>query len=87
MPGNLNSTIFQAALDSLFEGEYLDSHGLRVQFAKDGIILSDQDLTDLMGLREGTIVPEPSETIKLEPEKKITQFSIKKMPKTVEREV
>ena len=87
VPGNLNSTIFQAALDSLFEGEYLDSHGLRVQFAKDGIILSDQDLTDLMGLREGTIVPEPSETIKLEPEKKITQFSIKKMPKTVEREV
>ena len=81
VPGNLNSTIFQAALDSLFEGEYLDSHELRVQFAKDGIILSDYDLTDLMGLKEGTIVPEPSETIKLEPETKVIQFNIKKMTK------
>lgn len=77
VPGNLNSTIFQAALDSLFEGEYLDSHGLRGQFAKDGIILSDRDLTDLMGLKEGTIVPEPAETVKIEPEK-IIQFNIKK---------
>lgn len=77
-PGDLNSTIFQGALDILFEGGYLDSHDLRVQFAKYGIILSDEDLTDLMGLREGTIVPEPTETIKVEPETKVIQFNIKK---------
>ncbi len=52
-----------------------------MQFAEDGIILSDHDLTDLMGLKEGTIVPEPSETIKLEPETKVIQFNIKKMTK------
>lgn len=78
VPGYLNSTIFQGAIDKLFEGEYLDSHDLRVQFAKYGIILSDKDLTDLMGLKEGTIIPEPAETIKAEPETKILQFNIKK---------
>lgn len=77
-PGDINSTIFQGALDILFEDGYLDSHELRVQFAKYGIILSDKDLTDLMGLREGTIVPEPTETIKVEPETKILHFNIKK---------
>lgn len=77
-PGDLNSTIFQGALDILFEDGYLDSHDLRVQFAKYGIILSDKDLTDLMGLKEGTIVPEPAETIQAEPETKVIQFNIKK---------
>ena len=81
-PGDLNSTIFQGALDILFEGGYLDSHDLRVQFAKYGIILSDKDLSDLMGLREGTIVPEPTETIKIEPEAKVIQFNIKKAKAT-----
>ena len=77
VPGDLNSTIFQGALDILFDGGYLDSHDLRVQFAKYGIILSDKDMTDLMGLKEGTIVPEPVEYIKVEPENKVIQFSIK----------
>lgn len=77
-PGKLNSTIFQGALDILFEDGYLDSHDLRIQFAKFGIILSDKDLTDLMGLREGMIIPETEETIKAEPEIKIIQFNIKK---------
>lgn len=81
-PGDLNSTIFQGSLDILFEGGYLDSHDLRVQFAKYGIILSDKDLSDLMGLREGTIVPEPTETIKIEPEAKVIQFNIKKAKAT-----
>lgn len=76
-PGYLNSTLFQGALDKLFEAEYLDSHDLRVHFGKYGIILSDKDLTDLMGLKEGTIVPEPTETIKVEPERKIIQLNIK----------
>lgn len=81
-PGELNSTIFQGALDILFEDGYLDSHDLRLQFAKYGIILSDKDLTDLMGLREGTIVPESSETIQAEPESKVIQFNIKKTKAT-----
>ncbi len=78
VPGNLNSTLFQGALDQLFEAEYLDSHDLRMHFAKEGIILSDKDLTDLMGLREGTIVPEPEDTMKLEPETKVIQLNIKR---------
>lgn len=78
-PGDLNSTIFQGALDILFEDGYIDSHDLRVQFAKYGIILSDADLTDLMGLREGTIVPELTESIKAEPDTKIMRFNIKKI--------
>ena len=77
VPGNLNSTLFQGAIDQLFEAGYLDSHDLRKHFAKSGIILTDKDLTDLMGLREGTIVPEASDTAKLEPESKIIQFNIK----------
>ena len=81
VPGNLNSTIFQGALDILFEGGYLDSHDLRVQFAKYGIILSDKDLIDLMGLREGTIVPEPTETIEAEPETKVIRLNVKKVTK------
>lgn len=83
-PGDLNSTIFQGALDILFEDGYLDSHDLRVAFAKYGIILSDNDLTDLMGLREGTLIPEPTENIKVEPEAKIIQFNIRKMDKTID---
>lgn len=77
VPGALNSTIFQGALDILFDGGYLDSHDLRLQFAKYGIILSDKDMIDLMGLKEGTIVPEPVEHIKVEPENKVIQFNIK----------
>ena len=79
VPGNLNSTLFQGALDQLFDAEYIDSHDLRTHFAKEGIILSDKDLTDLMGLREGTIIPEPTNTIELEPESKVIPFNIKKL--------
>lgn len=78
VPGELNSTIFQGALDILFEDGYLDSHDIRAQFGKYGIWLSDKDLTDLMGLRDETLVPEPEEDTPAEPENKIIQFSIKK---------
>ena len=70
VPGDLNSTIFQSTLDTLFDGEYLDSHELRVRLAEDGIILSDRDLIDLMGLKDGTLKPEP------QPETKILKFNI-----------
>lgn len=81
VPGLLNSTIFQGALDILFEGGYLDSHELRVEFARYGIVLSDKDLEDLMGLEEGTLKPEPNDTVTLEPAAKIIPFGIKNQQK------
>ena len=81
VPGCLNSTIFQGALDILFDGGYLNSHELRVEFAKYGIVLSDKDMEDLMGLEEGTLIPEPNDTATLEPEAKIIPFSIKNQQK------
>ena len=81
VPGCLNSTIFQGALDILFDGGYLDSHELRLEFAKYGIVLSDKDMEDLMGLEEGTLIPEPNDTATLEPEAKIIPFSIKNQQK------
>ena len=84
VPGHLNSTIFQGALDILFDGGYLDSHELRVEFARYGIVLSDKDLEDLMGLEEGTLIPEPSDTAPLEQEEKIIPFGIKNQSKGVE---
>lgn len=68
-------------MDILFDGGYLDSHELRVEFAKYGIVLSDKDLEDLMGLKEGTLVPEPNDVVTLEPEAKIIPFSIKNQQK------
>ncbi len=76
-PGSINSTVFQGAIDLLFDGGYLDSHDLRVKLAEYGIILSDRDLTDLMGLKEGTILPELEETLETKSSGKILQFTIK----------
>ena len=38
---------------------------------------TEKDLTDLMGLKDGTILPEPTENIKAEPDSKIIQLNIK----------
>lgn len=77
IPGKINSTIFQGAIDLLFDGGYLDSHELRIKFAEYGIILSDNDLTDLMGLKEGTIMPELEESFETKSSGKILQFTIR----------
>lgn len=53
--GNLNTNIFQGALDILFEGKYLDSKTLMSDFYDKGICLSQKDLEDIMGLKEGTL--------------------------------
>ena len=71
VPGELNSTIFQSTLDALFDGEYLNSHDLRYRLAEAGIILPDKDLSDILGLKEGTIEPEPTL------ESKVLQLNIK----------
>jgi len=81
VPGRLNSTIFQGALDILSEGGYLNSHELRVEFTKYGIVLSDKDLEDLMGLEEGTLILESNDTASLEAEAKIIPFGIKNQQK------
>ena len=59
-PGEIGDTIFQAALDMLFEGGYLTVRELLKEFGRYGIYLSQSDLENLMYLREGTLYQEPS---------------------------
>lgn len=54
-PGEIGDTIFQAALDMLFEGGYLTVKELLKEFCRYGIFLSQKDLENLMYLREGTL--------------------------------
>ena len=58
-PGEIGDTIFQAALDMLFEGGYLTVRELLKEFGHYGIYLSQHDLENLMYLREGTLYQEP----------------------------
>ena len=58
-PGEIGDTIFQAALDMLFEGGYLTVRELLKEFGRYGIYLSQNDLENLMYLREGTLYQEP----------------------------
>lgn len=58
-PGEIGDTIFQAALDMLFEGGYLTVRDLLKEFGRYGIYLSQSDLENLMYLREGTLYQEP----------------------------
>ena len=55
VPGKLNPTIFQAAIDTLFEGGYITKQELRMGLYRNGIFLNESDLEDLMALREGTL--------------------------------
>ena len=50
-PGEIGDTIFQAALDMLFEGGYLTVRELLKEFGRYGIYLSQSDLENLMYLR------------------------------------
>ena len=58
VPGQLKDTIFQGAIDLLFDGGYLSVNELMREFNHYGIILSQKDLENLMGLREGTLYQE-----------------------------
>ena len=55
MPGSLNSTIFQGAVEVLFDGGYLNSKQLMQAFHDYGIYLSQEDLEDIMGIKRGTL--------------------------------
>ena len=53
--GNLNSTVFQSAIDLLLDGNYMSSKELVDSFNNYGIFLSQRDLEDIMGLKSGTL--------------------------------
>ena len=58
-PGQLNSTIFQGAIDLLLDGNYLNVKQLMQAFHEYGIVLSQGDLEDIMGLKQGTLAIRP----------------------------
>lgn len=58
VPGTLNETIFQGAVDVLFEHRYFDADSLIHEFAKYGIIMRSNDIEKLLRLREGTLKTE-----------------------------
>ena len=64
VPGKLNSTIFQGAIDLLIDGEYKTVDQIKDAFAQNGIILHQKDMESLMGLKNGT----------LNSERKVIQF-------------
>ena len=53
--GQLKDTIFQGAIDLLFDGGYLSRNELVREFAQNGVILAQDDLENLMCLRKGTL--------------------------------
>ena len=55
VPGNLGDTIFQGAIDVLFDGGYLNARDLLKSFYDAGICLNTKDMEDLMGLKPGTL--------------------------------
>ena len=59
VPGMLSSTIFQGAIDVLFDGGYLTAADLLRAFHANGIWLRQSDMEDLMGLTPGTLNIEP----------------------------
>ena len=54
-PGEINETVFQGAIDILFEEKILNVNSLLNVFEKYGIILTIEDIQDLLHLREGTL--------------------------------
>lgn len=58
-PGQLNSTIFQGAIDLLLDGNYLNVKQLMQSFHEYGIVLAQDDLEDIMGLKQGTLAIRP----------------------------
>lgn len=55
VPGQIRDTIFQGAIDLLLDGEYFTVAELLRGFAHYGVILLQEDLENLMCLKEGTL--------------------------------
>ena len=49
------ATIFQGAVDVLFDGDYITAKEMMQAFNDYGIYLSQKDLEDIMGLKSGTL--------------------------------
>ena len=64
--GNLSNTIFQGAVDVLFDGGYITPEELVKAFYDKGICLRQQDMENLMGLKKGTLNSE-TKVIKFTP--------------------
>lgn len=58
VPGKLDSTIFQGAIDLLIDGEYKTADQIKASFAKYGIILHQKEIESLLGLKPGTLKSE-----------------------------
>lgn len=55
VPGKLDATIFQGAIDLLINGGYITKEKLLNAFQMKGIYLNTNDMENLMGLRTGTL--------------------------------
>lgn len=64
IPGTMNETIFQGAIDMLFQEGYFNQSSLLRKFSEYGIAMRVHDLNDLLQLREGMFDPEPEIYIK-----------------------
>lgn len=58
-PCKVNSTIFQGAVDVLFDGDYLTAKEMMQAFHQYGIYLEQKDLEDILGLKPGTLTVDP----------------------------
>ena len=54
-PGDINDTIFQGAIDILLEQKILSVNSLLNVFGKHGVILTIEDIQDLLHLRDETL--------------------------------
>ena len=64
IPGTMNETIFQGAIDMLFQEGYFNQSSLLRKFSEYGIAMRVHYLNDLLQLREGMFDPEPEIYIK-----------------------
>lgn len=55
LPGNLNESIFQGAIDLLFDNNILTPRSLMADFKRHGVILYSNTIEDLLHLRPGTL--------------------------------
>ena len=55
VPGVLNESIFQGAIDLLFDNKILTPKGLMADFKRNGVILYPEMIEEFLHLREGTL--------------------------------
>jgi hypothetical protein len=68
VPATLNESLFQGAIDLLFDNNVLTPKGLLDEFSENGVTLYPNMIEELLHLRKGTLQDE---------EKKVSLFQIK----------